>query len=116
MSDWPTVAAVKRRLGITSLSSEVEADAQSALDAAVEQVKLDTGGPDYWEPEAPDPEPEPTASLSEAALLLAVSTYKGPDAPYGVAAVFDVGGIYVARSNPNYERLLVGARQSWGIG
>lgn len=115
MADWPDAAAVKRRLGITTADAGVAADVASALAAAIEQVKLDTGGPDYWEPEAPDPEPEPTASLSEAALLLTVSCYKAVDAPHGVAAIFDVGGIYVARTNPHYERLLVGARQSFGL-
>ena len=53
---------------------------------------------------------EPTASQAEAALLLAVMIYKGPDAPHGIAAVFDTGGITVAAQHPTYLRLLVGQR------
>jgi hypothetical protein len=40
---------------------------------------------------------------------------KAPDAPFGVAAIFDTGGIYVARQNPNYLRLLKGSRQRFGV-
>lgn len=58
---------------------------------------------------------DPTDSMSAAALLLAVSCYKAPEAPFGVAGIFDTGGIYVARSNPNYWRLLTGQRERFGI-
>lgn len=57
----------------------------------------------------------PTPSLSEAALLLTVAQYKATDAPHGVAAIFDTGGIYVARQNPHYQRLLVGQRERFGV-
>jgi hypothetical protein len=110
MAAWPTVAQVKRRLGITNSDAGVTADVTLALNAAIEQVKLDVAGED------PETDPTPTDSLSAAALLLAVACYKAPDAPHGVAAVFDMGGIYVARQNPHYERLLVGSRQTFGIG
>jgi hypothetical protein len=111
---WPTVAQVKRRLGITNSDAGVTADVTLALNAAIEQVKLDTGGGAVWDPEEGDP-PDPTDSLSAAALLLTVACYKAPDAPHGVAAIFDMGGIYVARQNPHYDRLLVGSRY-FGIG
>lgn len=103
--DWPNIEALKRRLGIRNPDSGIDVDASNALDAAIEQVILDTG----WL-EDDSGTLEVTASLYEAALLLAVSTYKAPEAPFGVAAVFDMGGIYVARQNPNYQRLLVGQR------
>ena len=103
--DWPTVEDLKRRLGIRNDDSGIDSDASNALDAAIEQVILDTG-----RLEDDSGTIEVTASLHEAALLLAVSTYKAPEAPFGVAAVFDMGGIYVARQNPNYQRLLVGQR------
>jgi hypothetical protein len=56
-----------------------------------------------------------TDSLAAAALLLAVSVMKAPDAPFGVASTFDTGGIYVARHNPNYTRLLKGNRVRFGV-
>lgn len=110
--DWPTVDELKRRLGIRTSDSGLDTDAGNALDAAIEQVILDTG----WDVDEDSGELEVTASLHEAALLLAVATYKAPEAPFGVAAVFDMGGIYVARQNPNYQRLLVGQRLRFPIG
>lgn len=112
MIEWPDAEAVKRRLGITSPSSGVDADVASALDAAIEQVILDTG----FDADLDSGIVEPTASLREAALLLAVSCYKATDAPHGVAGIFDTGGIYVARQNPHYQRLLVGQRTRFSIG
>jgi len=111
MAEWPDADAVKRRLGITSASAELTADVELSLEAAIEQVLNDVGR----DPEIDSGEVEVTASLSAAALLLAVSCFKAPDAPYGVAAVFDTGGLYVARDHPSYQRLLVGARETFGI-
>jgi hypothetical protein len=108
---WPDAAAVKRKLGITSASTEVDGDVELALDAAIEQVLFDVGR----DPDIDSGEVEPTASLEAAALLLACACFKAPDAPYGVAAVFDTGGLYVARDHPNYQRLLVGARETFGV-
>lgn len=103
MADWPDIDALKAALGVTT---DARDDAlQLALDAATEQVVVDVGG------EVEDP----SASLAQAALLLAVTVMKAPDAPFGVAAVFDAGGLYVARSNPNYVRLLKGQRVSFGL-
>ena len=109
--DWPTVEVVKRRLGIRSEDSGVDLDAANALDAAIEQVIADTG----WDADEDSGTLEVTASLYEAAVLLTVATYKAPEAPHGVAAIFDMGGIYVARQNPHYQRLLVGQRVRFPI-
>lgn len=111
MAEWPEADQVKRRLGITSEDSGVDEDVALALDAAVEQVTNDTG----WDADLDSGTLEITASLSQAALLLAVACFKATDAPHGVAAVFDLGGIYVARQNPHYQRLLVGNRLRFGI-
>ena len=111
MADWPDAAAVKRRLGITNASTEQDADVTLALDAAIEQVLFDVGR----DPDVDSGEVVPTPSLSAAALLLAVSCFKAPDAPYGIAAIFDTGGLYVARDHPSYQRLLVGARETFGV-
>ena len=111
MADWPDAAAVKRRLGITNASTEQDADVSLALDAAIEQVLFDVGR----DPDEDSGEVVPTPSLAAAALLLAVSCFKAPDAPYGIAAVFDTGGLYVARDHPSYQRLLVGARETFGV-
>ena len=111
---WPTADDVKRRLGITSSDASVTADVTLALNAAIQQVKIDVRGEDDSLDTDLDLD-DPDASLRAAALLLTVACYKAPDAPHGVAAIFDMGGIYVARQNPHYERLLTGHRQTFGV-
>lgn len=103
MGDWPDLEALKRALGIdTNQKDDV---LTLALAAAIEQVQFDVG----------EPVADPSASLQQAALLLAVTITKAPEAPFGVASTFDTGGIYVARHNPNYTRLLKGHRVRFGI-
>ena len=83
--------------------------------AAIDQVKIDCAGT----PEAFDDASEGlevTDSLSQAALLLAVMVTKAPDAPYGIAAVFDTGGLKVAANHPTYLRLLTGSHHAFGVG
>jgi hypothetical protein len=129
--DWPTLAQLRITLGVTLVDAGRDALLEQALGAAIEQVHNDAGADavvvtftdgvptveliddELEEPLVIDPV---TASLSQAALLLAASAMKAPEAPHGVAAVFDAGGIYVARSNPHYQRLLVGNRQRFGVG
>lgn len=132
MAAWPSRAELKRTLGVTSDARDAELT--RALAAAIEQVGSDIGYTsltvDADDPDAmtlsgsaeddADEEPiivtvTPNYSLAQAALLLAVTTMKAPDAPFGVAAVFDTGGIYVARQNPNYQRLLKGSRLRFGV-
>lgn len=92
-----------------------------ALEAAILTVSEDCAGwlAGTWPTEdaADPPVPrEPDAKLKAAALLLAVSTYKAPDAPFGVAGVFDVAAIRVAREHPSYQELVRGRRTDFGIG
>jgi hypothetical protein len=103
MAAWPELAVLKQARGVTS--SDKDALLTDALDAAIEQVQLDVG----------EPVDEPSVSLRQAALLLAVTVTKAPDAPFGVASTFDTGGIYVARNNPNYLKLLHGKRVRFGV-
>jgi hypothetical protein len=108
---WPTLAELKLQLGVTS---SVKDDLlERALAAAILHVKVDCIGSRAIE----DGEDitAPTDAQSQAALLLAVMVTKAPDAPYGVATVFDTGGFYVARQHPNYQLLLVGQRSSFGV-
>lgn len=139
MAEWPTVEEVKQSLGVTTDSKD--ALISSALGAAIEQVAVDLGYRDIvvsedsdsgsdafvltagiYDPELttenqPDPlEIEPTYSLSQAALILAVMAVKAPDAPYGIAAVFDLGALRVAANHPTYTRMLTGHRHRFGIG
>ena len=107
MADWPSLDELKGQLGITvELPPEREVTLQRALDAARNQVLIDTSI-EYLD--------EPPDEVSAAALLLAVRIVKAPDAPFGVAAVFDAGGIYKAVSDPDYRRLLKGHRAAFGI-
>lgn len=127
MADWPDLAMLKQALGTDR--SDKDDLLQQALGAAIEAVVTDCGGSavevtftsgsptvDLLDPSAEDPvEIDVNYNLASAALLLAVSVTKAPDAPFGVASTFDTGGIYVARHNPNYDRLLKGNRMRFGI-
>jgi len=117
---WPTTDEVKRRCGVTS--SDLEDEIQSALNAAIEVIEADClvdAGDPLADPVVPpiysfDTE-DPPDRIAQAALLLAVATYKGPDAPYGVAGIFDTAAVYVAREHPTYAQLLRGYRRDFGI-
>src|SRR5688500_3749050 len=128
MATWPTVAAVQSALGTTEHEDAITA----ATAAAIEQVAHDvgyrivsvdeeSGDPGTFvltaartEDDTPE-EIEPSWSLRQAALILAVMSTKAPDAPFGVAAVFDTGGLRVAAQHPTYLRMLVGQRLSYGL-
>ena len=112
MADWPELSALKQSLGVTSDSQD--AVLQIALDAAIEQVILDAAGTEeHFDEHYPD---GPTAKLSMAALIMAVMTAKAPDAPFGVAAVFDMGGMRVSADHPTYLKMLSGNYQSFSLG
>ena len=130
MADWPDLAMLKQALGTDR--SDKDDLLQQALGAAIEGVVTDCGGspvtvswgspPDdepivgLVDPSATDPiEVTVNSKLAQAALHRAVTVYKGPDAPFGVASVFDSGGIYVARYDPIYMALIKGNRQRFGI-
>jgi hypothetical protein len=113
MADWPTLAQLKSALGVTSDTED--AMLQLALDAGIDQVKLDIAGTEAaFDEEWPGD--DVPAKLSMAALIQAVMTAKGPDAPYGVAAVFDAGGMRVSNDHPTYQKLLSGYRHSFSLG
>ena len=121
MADWPTEALIRNAIGMGA-TAEPEAVTNARL-AAIEQVKIDVSGSVEAFDAEDDPEADPpyvaptvTDSLSAAALLLAVRVLKSPEAPFGVAAIFEGGGLYVARQDVNYQRLLKGHRRSFGIG
>ena len=103
MAEWPALDALKRALGVTDASRDD--DLQLALDAAIEQVQLDVGAAVA----------APSASQAQAALVLAVMVMKAPDAPYGIAGVFDVSAVPIAADHPTYQRLLAGQRAHFQI-
>lgn len=113
---WPTLDQLKAELG-TSTTARDDTLTQ-ALNAAVEQVKIDVG---HWDDigdpaaEPPIPPDVPDDSLGAAALVLAVMVAKAPQAPYGIVAAFDTGAVRVASSHPTYLRLLKGHRRVFGI-
>jgi len=112
MADWPELSQLKQVLNV---NTDARDDLlETALAAAIDQVKIDCAGT----PEAFDDTSEGlevTDSLSQAALLLAVMVTKAPDAPYGIAAVFDTGGLKVAAEHPTYQLLLTGSHHAFGI-
>jgi len=112
MADWPELEQLKLVLNVNTDARD--SVLTPALAAAIDQVKIDCAGT----PEAFDDTSEGlevTDSLSQAALLLAVMVTKAPDAPFGVAAVFDTGGLKVAAEHPTYLRLLTGNYHAFGI-
>jgi hypothetical protein len=131
---WPTVAEVKQVLGISTDARDSVITA--AVGAAIEQVAVDIGylqvaveeadgvftleavTPAAYDEdeEAEAAEVNPSYSVSQAALILSVQAVKAPDAPYGVAAVFDTGGLQVAAEHPTYLQMLLGERLSLGFG
>lgn len=132
MPEWPTVEAVKQSLGVTTDARD--SLIASALMASIEQVGYDLGyhnvsveeeSPDgfalfgtldvYDEESEPEQEIEPSNKLANAALILAVMVVKAPDAPYGIAAAFDLGAVRVAASHPTYQAMLTGQRQRFGV-
>lgn len=120
MASWPDADQVKRRLGITRDDAGVNADVQLALDAAIETVQQDASewlAGTFPASEAEDPAVprDPDGRLASAALLLAVSCYKAPDAPHGIAGVFDTAAIAVRDQHPQYQELLRGHRHDFGI-
>lgn len=136
MADWPTVAEVKAVLGIDHATKD--AMIAAALGAAIEQVAVDVGyidiavsqdsepeGPytltaslyDATEPDESQPilEIVPSFSLAQAAMILTVMVVKAPEAPYGIAAAFDLGAVRVASEHPTYTKMLTGHRQRFGV-
>lgn len=125
MADWPTVDQLKLQLGVTT--SERDDLISLGLAAAIEQVCIDLGYHDITVALGDPPSAlgtfddedadtiVPAHSVAHAALILATMAVKAPDAPFGVAAVFDTGGLRVAAQHPTYLRMLVGNRRSFGI-
>lgn len=112
MAEWPTEDEVRAALGMGA-NTEPET-VTGALEAAKEQVAIDVGRA-IVEADPAEDEVLLTNSLSRAALLLAVRILKSPEAPFGIAAIFDGGGIYVAKQDVNYQRLIKGHRRRFGI-
>jgi hypothetical protein len=128
MADWPDLATVKQVLGADR--SDKDNLIEAALASAIEGVVADCGGSPVevefgsdgeamvtlTDPSAEEPiEITVTSKLARAALHRAVTVYKGPDAPFGVAGIFDSGGIYVSRYDPIYQWLLKGNRQKFSV-
>jgi hypothetical protein len=112
MAEWPDLDMLKQQLGVDNTAAD--GMLQLSLDSAIEQVQQDVSGTstDF----ATDFEDGPTSSLSMAALILAVGAAKAPDAPHGIAAVFDMGALKVAADHPTYRRLLAGHYHHFSLG
>jgi hypothetical protein len=129
MADWPDLALLKQALGIALTQESKDDLLEQSLGSSIEGVVLDCGGSavdvtfnagvptvDLADPSAEEPvEIIVTTKLSRAALHRAVTVYKGPDAPFGVAGIFDSGGIYVSRNDPIYQWLIKGNRVRFGV-
>lgn len=135
MALWPTLAEVKTVLGVNTDARDGVLTAATA--AAIEHVLIDIGYRDVVvvylsdvfsasvvHPDDSDESGDesgsglytPSYSVSQAALILAVAVAKAPDAPYGIAAVFDAGALRVAAENPAYQQMLLGKHVAFGVG
>jgi hypothetical protein len=101
MADWPTLAALKETLDVTSDDWDSAHHLEGVRQSAIAQVKLDVGD---WN-EAID---VPDDSLARAAHLLAVRIARAPSQ--------DGRSSEAARTDPDYHRLLKGHRRRFGIG
>jgi hypothetical protein len=98
--EWPTLDELKKVLDVTS--DDFDHQLERRMDAAIEQVKLDVGD---WDEAVDDPSP----SLAEAALLLAVRMAKAP------AEAVETVTWAAHRQDTNYQRLLKGHRRRFSI-
>jgi hypothetical protein len=96
---WPTLAALKQVLDVTSDDWDGEQHLEGIRQAAIEQVKLDVGD---WD----DASDAPDYSLARAAMLLAVRMAKAPA---------EANIPLEAASDPAYQRLLKGHRRRFAI-
>lgn len=126
MAEWPSLEDLKRELGVALADTTADATLSSALAAATELVITDCGRDeasvalleDRYEAYYPSwvlPELVVTEALRQAALLMAVVIAKAPEAPFGIAAVYDVAAVQIARQHPTYTKLLRGSRVSFGV-
>jgi len=128
VAEWPDLALLKQALSIDR--DDKDALLEQSLAAAIEGVVGDLGGSPVTvsfgsggEPtvELLHPSDEDAVELTvndrmaRAALHRAVTVYKGPDAPFGVASIFDTGGIYVSRRDPIYQSLLKGSKVRFAV-
>lgn len=128
MADWPDLPLLKVALAIDNDAKD--ALLEGALAAAIEGVVADCGGSPVavtfgsgGEPSVDliDPSGDAvieitvTDRLARAALHRASTVYKGPDAPFGVASVFDTGGLYVSRKDPIYLSLIRGGKRRFAV-
>jgi hypothetical protein len=100
MAAWPTLAALKQTLDVTTTDWDSEHHLAGVLAAAIAQVKLDVGD---WD----DVSDVPDESLARAAHLLAVRIAKAPAEAQPLAEI---------RADPAYGRLLKGHRRRFAIG
>lgn len=99
MAAWPTLAALKQTLDVTSNDWDSADHLEGVRLAAIAQVKLDVGD---WD----DVADVPDDSLARAAHLLAVRIAREPSqAPSETS-----------RLDPGYQRLLKGHRRRFAIG
>jgi hypothetical protein len=102
MATWPDLDALKQTLDVKDDDWDGEHHLAGVLAAAIEQVKLDVGD---WD----DVADVPSASLSRAAMLLAVRIAKAP------AEAADAITFASARTEVAYQRLLRGHRRRFAI-
>lgn len=112
MADWPTLDQLKLVLNVNTDARD--SVLTPALAAAIDQIKILCAGTPAAFDDASEGL-EVTDALSMAALTVAVMVTKAPDAPYGVAAVFDTGGLTVAAQHPTVQMLLTGEQHAFGI-
>lgn len=123
MRTYASLAALKGELGIPDASTAQDAQLALALVAGAAWVDHRRGiepteGDDTWtgDPDELVLEEDAPAGVVAAAIVAAVRFYKSPDVPFGVAGGLGDLAVYVSRTIPEAEVLLLGHRSAWGIG
>lgn len=127
MRTYATLDALKTRLGLPSSTTAVDERAALALVTATAWVDHYLGtevtpddvwsvpdDPDDWDDEL-EVDDTATAAMVGATLVVAVRFYKSADVPFGIASGLGDLAMYVSRSIPEAETMLLGHRELWGI-
>jgi hypothetical protein len=123
MRTYASLAALKDALGIPTATTAQDERLALALVGATAWVDHRLG----TEPDTPDEtwtgDPDdlavvtdPDAAYVAATIAAAVRFYKSPEVPFGSAGGLGDMAVYVSRSIPEAEMILLGKRQSWGVG
>lgn len=121
MRSYAELEALKLALAIPEATTGQDARLSLALVLATSWVDHFLGlepveDGDLWDPDGElEVEDGVPAARVSATVAAGVRFYKSPDVPFGVAGGIGDLAVYVSRSIPEAEVILLGHREAWGI-